>query len=110
MRTMLTVLTVAVVTAPVWTLFLWGGQHRWLMIPLVAGVQLPLAGAALLPTIDPLLHLAAVFGALSLTWLALASVHLAAGPRTNRQAAATSVGNRLSAARTSGHSTAASPT
>jgi hypothetical protein len=77
----LDVLTLAVVSAPLWTAYLWGGRRRGLLIALVAVVQLPVAVTGFVPIANPWLHTAAMATALSLTALSLWTVrrHAAAG-------------------------------
>src|SRR5689334_5505450 len=43
LHAILDVLTLAVVSAPLWTAFAWGGRRRALMLALIAFVQLPVA-------------------------------------------------------------------
>jgi hypothetical protein len=62
----LDVLTLAVVTAPLWTAYLWAGR-RLPLLALVALVQLPVAVVAFTPVLDPVLHVTLLVGALSVT-------------------------------------------
>jgi hypothetical protein len=65
---LLDVLTLAVVTAPLWTMYLWGGRQRvGLLIALIAFVQLPVGIVGFVPIVDPLLHGVALAAALALT-------------------------------------------
>jgi hypothetical protein len=65
------VLSLAVVTAPLWTAYLWGGRRRGLLLALVTVVQLPVAVIAFVPIPNPVLHSIALVVALSLTVAAL---------------------------------------
>jgi len=78
LHTLLDVLTLAVVLAPLWTAYLWGGRRRGLLIALVALVQVPVAVIGFVPIINPLLHLTAALTALGLTAAAIVSVRRAA--------------------------------
>lgn len=71
-------LTLAVVSAPVWTALLWRGPRRWLLAGLVAVVQLPVAVIGFVPIVHPYLHLALFALALGLTAAALGTVRRAA--------------------------------
>src|SRR5437870_2904330 len=70
----LDVLTLAVATAPLWTVYFWGGRRRALLLALVAVVQLPVAVIGFVPAVDPVLHAATFVGALVLTGFSLAVV------------------------------------
>jgi hypothetical protein len=63
----LDVLVLAVVTAPLWTAYLWGGRRRAHLLALVTVVQLPVAVVAFVPIVHPWVHAAALAGALALT-------------------------------------------
>jgi hypothetical protein len=67
LHTMLDVLTLAVVAAPVVTVLLWGPRRRGLLLALVALVQLPVAVIAFVPIANPLLHAILLPTALALT-------------------------------------------
>jgi hypothetical protein len=67
LHTALDALVLAVVTAPVWTAYLWGGRRRALLMALVALVQVPVAVIAFVPIVDPIVHLVAFLTALGLT-------------------------------------------
>ncbi|WP_018351054.1 hypothetical protein [Longispora albida] len=71
LHSLLDVVTLAVVSAPLWTAYLWGGRRRALLVALVSVVQIPVAIAAFVPIPNPWLHSAAMAGALTLTGLAL---------------------------------------
>jgi hypothetical protein len=73
-------LTVAVVTAPLWTAYLWGARRRPLLLALVAFVQLPVAIIGFVPIPDPRWHTAALVTGLGLTVLALWAVRRATRP------------------------------
>lgn len=64
----LDVLTLAVVTAPVWTAFTWarGRRSAWLVV-LISLVQLPAGVLAFVPIRDPALHTLALLASLVLT-------------------------------------------
>jgi hypothetical protein len=74
LHAILDVLTLAVVSAPLWTAYLWGGRRRGLLIALVVGVQLPVAVIGFVPIVEPWLHGVALVVAFALTGLALWSV------------------------------------
>ncbi|MQA28095.1 MAG: hypothetical protein GEU94_22185 [Micromonosporaceae bacterium] len=76
----LDVLTLAVITAPLWTTYLWGGERRVLLLALVALVQAPVALAGFTPILDPGLHAAVLVSALGLTAAALWFTRHAAAP------------------------------
>jgi hypothetical protein len=67
LHAMLDVLVLAVVTAPVWTAYLWGGRRRGPLVALVAVVQVPVAVIAFVPVVHPLVHAVAFVIGLSLT-------------------------------------------
>ncbi|MGY0233600.1 hypothetical protein [Longispora urticae] len=71
LHTLLDVLTLAVVSSPLWTAYLWGGNRKALLIALVAMVQIPVGVVAFVPILNPWLHGAALVGALVLTGSAL---------------------------------------
>jgi len=68
------VLSLAVVTAPLWTAYLWGGRRRGLLLALIAVVQLPVAVIAFVPIANPLLHTFALALGLGLTVASLIAV------------------------------------
>jgi heme/copper-type cytochrome/quinol oxidase subunit 4 len=74
------VLTLAVVTAPLWTAYLWGGQRRGLLIALVALVQLPVAVLAFMHIPHQGWHAAALLTGLGLTVGSLWAVRRATRP------------------------------
>ncbi len=67
LHAVLDVLVLAVVTAPVWTAYLWGGRRRGLLAALVAVVQVPVAVIAFVPIVHPLVHAVAFVTGLGLT-------------------------------------------
>lgn len=72
LHAVLDVLTLAVVTAPLWTAYLWGGAHRGWLVGVIALVQIPVALAGFVPVLDPTLHAVALVTALVLTTTSLA--------------------------------------
>ena len=64
----LDVLTLAVLTSPVWTAFQWkrGKRSLWLA-GLIAGVQVPAGILAFVPIADPVLHTLALVTSLAIT-------------------------------------------
>jgi hypothetical protein len=74
----LDLLTLGVVTAPMWTAFCWGGTHRTLLLLLVGVVQVPVAIIAFVPILHPAIHGAALVIALVLTGASLYVVRRAA--------------------------------
>ncbi|GAA3212106.1 hypothetical protein ACFO1B_41680 [Dactylosporangium siamense] len=71
LHTLLDGLTLAVVTAPLWTAMLWGAAHKRLLLALVAVVQIPVAVIGFVPISTPWIHLASFAGALGLTGFSL---------------------------------------
>jgi len=72
---LLDALTLAVVSAPLWTAYLWGGRRRTgLLIALIAFVQLPVGIVGFVPIVDPVLHGVALVAALALTAGSLSNV------------------------------------
>ncbi|MFC0533815.1 hypothetical protein [Phytohabitans kaempferiae] len=67
LHTVLDVLVLAVVTAPIWTAYLWGGRRRGLLMTLVAVVQVPVAVIAFVPIVHPVVHAVAFVTGLGLT-------------------------------------------
>ncbi|MDG4827137.1 hypothetical protein O7635_35275 [Asanoa sp. WMMD1127] len=88
----LDVLTLAVVTAPLWTAYFWAGR-RLPLVALVAVVQLPVAVIGFTRFLDPLWHGVALVAALALTLFSLVTVRRLAtahaGTTTAEPAAAT---------------------
>ena len=79
----LDIAVLAVVTAPIWTAYLWGAGRRGLLVTLIGIVQLPAVVVAFVPIAHPGLHVAALVGALALTGASLAYVrHHAPAPDT----------------------------
>lgn len=78
----LDLLTVAVLTAPVWTVFSWvrGKRSRWLAA-LVAGIQIPAGVLAFTPIADPLLHTLAIVTSLAVTVTSIVYVRREAAHR-----------------------------
>jgi hypothetical protein len=80
-------LTVGAVTAPLWTVFLWGTRAYRMLFALVVLVQAPVAVVGFYPLPDPALHIAVLAGGLLLTAFAIflvrpstkAPVHVPAG-------------------------------
>ncbi|GIF48535.1 hypothetical protein DFJ67_8260 [Asanoa ferruginea] len=87
----LDVLTLAVVTAPLWTAYLWTGR-RLALLGLVAIVQLPAAVLGFAPIPDPRWHAAGLVLSLTLTLFSLVTVRRLAtahaGPTAAEPAAA----------------------
>ena len=75
----LDVLTLAVATAPLWTVYFWGGRRRGMLLILVAVVQLPVAVIGFVPIVNPVLHAVLFVTALTLTGFSLAAVRRSAG-------------------------------
>jgi len=71
LHAVLDVLTLAVVSAPLWTAYLWGGQRRAYLIGLVALIQLPVAVIGFTPILNPTLHATALVLALAVTAAAI---------------------------------------
>ena len=74
--TLLDVLTLAVVTAPLWTAWLWGARRRGLLLALIAVVQAPVAVIGFVPIATPWLHLAPTPGGCGLPSMAPTSCGL----------------------------------
>jgi len=85
LHAVLDVLTLAVVSAPLWTAFVWGGRRRAALMALIAFVQLPVAVIAFVPIADPMLHATLLAFALSVTFASIAFVRRLA--RTGAEAA-----------------------
>lgn len=80
LHAVLDVLSLAVVTAPLWTAYLWGGRRRGLLLALVAVVQLPVAVIAFTPILAPVPHALALTAALLVTATAILVVRRTAAP------------------------------
>jgi hypothetical protein len=81
LHSLLDVFSLAVVTAPLWTAYLWGVRRRGLMLALIAVVQVPVAVIAFMPIVQPTVHLVSMVGALALTGASLLYVRrLATSP------------------------------
>ncbi|MFI5958715.1 hypothetical protein [Cryptosporangium sp. NPDC051539] len=78
LHSLLDVLTLAVVTAPLWTAYFWGGARRGALLALVIGLQLPVAVVAFVPIANPALHAVALTSGLALTVLSVAVVRRSA--------------------------------
>jgi hypothetical protein len=78
LHAVLDVLSLAVVTAPLWTAYFWGPRRRGSLVALVAGIQLPVAVVAFVPIADPRLHAVALTSALALTTASVVLVRRAA--------------------------------
>ncbi|NUT33214.1 MAG: hypothetical protein HOV79_09080 [Hamadaea sp.] len=76
----LDVLTLAAVSAPLWTAYAWGGRRRGALLALIAFVQLPVAAIAFTPIADPVLHTVLLGVALAITVASLVSVRRLARP------------------------------
>jgi hypothetical protein len=74
LHTLLDVLTLGIVTAPLWTAYLWARTRRPLLLALVALVQVPVAVVAFVPILDPAVHATALVGALAVTVASIAYV------------------------------------
>jgi hypothetical protein len=79
MHALIDLLTAGVVSAPLWTVFLWGARGYRLLLALVTLVQAPVAVAGFHPPPNPALHLAVLAGGLLLTALAIFAIR----PPTN---------------------------
>jgi hypothetical protein len=77
LHTALDVLTLAVVSAPLWTMYLWGRRRRALLAVLVTVVQLPVAVVGFVPIVDPALHAVAAGLALLVTVAAVVAARRA---------------------------------
>jgi hypothetical protein len=71
LHAVLDVLTLAVVTAPLWTLYVWGRRPGLALVGLVALVQLPVGVIGFVPILDPRAHAVALIAALAVTGAAL---------------------------------------
>lgn len=78
LHAVLDVLTLAIVTAPLWTAYFWGKERRALMIALMGVVQIPAAVFAFVPIPDPVLHIVALLAGLTVTATSLWYVRAAA--------------------------------
>ena len=86
----LDVMTLAMVTSPLWTAYWWDGSRRLSLLLLIGIVQIPAAVFAFVPIADPVLHLVALVVGLTLTgsslWYvrtATSSEEVAPLPRTD---------------------------
>ncbi|MFG1920948.1 hypothetical protein [Cryptosporangium sp. NPDC048952] len=78
LHSVLDVLTLAVVTAPLWTAYFWGRRNRGALLALIAGLQLPVAVVAFVPIADPVMHTIALTSGLALTLASVAVVRRSA--------------------------------
>jgi hypothetical protein len=79
LHAVLDVLSLVLVTAPLWTAYAWGlHRRRGLLLALVAVVQVPVAVIAFVPILDPVVHLVSGLAALALTTFSLIAVRRAA--------------------------------
>ena len=67
LHTVLDVLTLAIVTAPLWTAYFWGKERRAVFLALLAIVQIPAAVFAFVPIADPVLHIVGMLASLTVT-------------------------------------------
>ena len=68
LHALLDVLTLAVVTAPIWTAFTWArGRHSAWLVALIALVQVPSGVLAFMPIPNPVLHAVALVTGLGVT-------------------------------------------
>jgi hypothetical protein len=80
LHSLLDVFSLAVVTAPLWTAYLWGVRRRSLLLALIVVVQVPVAVIAFVPIVQPVVHVVSMISALALTVASLVYVRrLAAG-------------------------------
>jgi len=70
----LDVLTLAVVSAPLWTVYAWGGRRRGALLALIGLVQLPVAVIGFVPIANPVLHTVLFTFALAVTLASIVSV------------------------------------
>jgi len=80
LHAVLDVLTLAVVSAPLWTAYLWGARRRGMLMALIAVVQLPVAVVGFVPIANPVLHAVALVAGLGLTVVSLWAVRRATRP------------------------------
>lgn len=86
LHTALDLLTLAVVTAPLWTVAFWGRARRGMMLGVIAVVQVPVAVIAFVPIADPVVHVAALVTALALTGFSFWYARRAPTPEAVRRA------------------------
>jgi len=70
----LDVLTLAVVSAPLWTAYAWGGRRRGLLLALIGFVQIPVGVIGFVPISNPLLHAILLPLALTITITSIVAV------------------------------------
>lgn len=78
LHTLLDALTLAIVTSPLWTAYLWGANRRRGLVALIAVVQVPVAVFSFVPIPDPALHAIALALSLTITVTSLWYVRRAA--------------------------------
>ncbi|MEJ3745239.1 hypothetical protein WEI85_18340 [Actinomycetes bacterium KLBMP 9797] len=78
LHALLDVLVLGVVTAPLWTAYLWGGRRRGLLVALIGVIQLPVAVIGFVPIVHPMVHAVAFVMALGLTAASLVVVRRSA--------------------------------
>lgn len=78
LHTLLDALTLAIVTSPLWTAYLWGANRRRGLLALIAVVQIPVAVFSFVPIPDPALHAVALALSLTITVTSLWYVRRAA--------------------------------
>ena len=71
LHTVMDVLTLIVVTSPLWTAYFWGVARRRGLLTLIAVVQIPAAVFAFVPIPDPVLHAVALLAGLTITGVSL---------------------------------------
>lgn len=74
----LDVLTLAVVTAPLWTAYFWGARNRRSLLASIVCLQVPVAVVAFVPIADPVMHAIALTSGLALTVASVAVVRRSA--------------------------------
>jgi len=92
LHAVLDVLTLAVVTAPIWTAYTWHrGKHTRLMLALIALVQIPVAVFGFVPIQNPVLHLIALPLAIGITVSSIVYVRRSARTAPTPEATAQTV-------------------
>lgn len=80
LHTVLDVLTLAIVSSPLWTAYFWGRAPKARLVALIAVVQVPVAVFAFVPINDPVLHVVALTLGLTITGTSLWYARRAAKP------------------------------